>query len=259
MAVLAQPDAFFRHVRTHLFGGHMAQSQVDGINAIIAAWAKYGDGNLQRLSYVLATPNVETGGAYQPVYEYGPRSYFNKYEPGTKLGKRLGNTVKGDGFRFRGTGMVQSTGRGNAIRAGKKLGLDLVGHPELMMDISVSAQILVVGTLEGWFTGKGLAAYIDDADESDDEDLKEFIQARRTVNGQDKALVIGKDALIFEAALKAGGYGKKPAATSAPAKPAPAPTASKPAKSPLAMLATAAIALAIGLYQFAKANGVPLP
>ncbi|MGV8865206.1 MAG: hypothetical protein ACOH2T_29220 [Pseudomonas sp.] len=256
MAILAQPDTFFRHVRAHLFGGHMAQSQVDGINAILAAWAKYGDSNLQRLSYVLATPNVETGGAYQPVYEYGPRSYFNKYEPGTKLGKQLGNTVKGDGYRFRGTGMVQSTGRANAVRAGKKLGLDLVGNPELMMDLGVSAQILVVGTLEGWFTGKGLAAYIDDADESDDEDLKEFIQARRTVNGQDKALVIGKDALIFEAALKAGGYGKTPPAPAAPAKPAPAPTATKPHKSPLAAIVGVLIAIGAAAVAYLKSKGI---
>lgn len=251
--MLSQPEAFFRHVRANLFGGHMSQGQVDGINAIIKAWARYGDGNLQRLSYVLATPNVETGGTYQPIYERGARSYFDKYEPGTRLGKALGNTVKGDGYRFRGVGLVQQTGRANAERSGRKLGLDLVGHPELMLDLEVSAQILVLGSMEGWFTGKGLPDYIDDVDESDAEELKEYQQARRTINGQDKALVIGKDALIFEAALKAGGYGKQPAKPAAPAKPVPAPDTPEARKSPLVAAAGLLIAAILG---FLKSQGL---
>lgn len=204
--MLSKPEAFFAHVRSSVFGGQISQQQVNGINAILDAWDRYGDGNLQRLAYVLATPNVETGGRYQPIYEIGPKAYFAKYEPGTKLGKQLGNTEPGDGYKFRGAGLVQQTGRGNAIRTGAKLGLDLVNHPELMMDLATSARILVVGTMEGWFTGKGLDDFIDDVDEDDAADLAEFIQARRTVNGQDKAAVIGRDALRFEAALKAGGY-----------------------------------------------------
>lgn len=208
--------AFFNAVRSSLFGGKLAQAQVTGINAILDAWARYGDGNLQRQAYVLATPIVETGGRYEAIHEQGPKSYFDKYEPGTKIGKRLGNTHRGDGYRYRGRGLVQITGRANYARVGREFGIDLLGNPDLALGLELAARILVVGTLKGWFTGKSLSDYIDDVDDPDDADLKEFVQARRTVNGTDKADVIAGHALAFEKALKAGGY-----RAAAPAKPAP--------------------------------------
>lgn len=62
--------------------------------------------------------------------EQGGRSYFNRYEPGTRPGRRVGNTQRGDGYRFRGRGPLQLTGRDNYTRAGRDLGLDLVGDPD---------------------------------------------------------------------------------------------------------------------------------
>jgi len=50
-----------------------------------------------------------------------------------------------------------------------------------------------------------------------------------------------------------------PAKPSKPAAPAAAPDTPKTSKSPLAAIVAVAIALGAGLYQFAKANGVPLP
>lgn len=35
--MLSKPEAFFAHVRKHLFDGKMTQQQVDGINAIVEA------------------------------------------------------------------------------------------------------------------------------------------------------------------------------------------------------------------------------
>jgi predicted chitinase len=48
--------------------------------------------------------------------------------------KTLGNTQPGDGPRFKGRGPIQLTGRDNYTRAGRKLGLDLVNHPELVQN-----------------------------------------------------------------------------------------------------------------------------
>lgn len=45
----------------------------------------------------------------------------------------LGNKA-GDGYAFRGTGVLQSTGRGAAKRWGDKLGVNFADHPELMVD-----------------------------------------------------------------------------------------------------------------------------
>lgn len=45
-------------------------------------------------------------------------------------GARMGNDDAGDGYRFRGRGYTQLTGRDNYERVGEALGLDLVNHPE---------------------------------------------------------------------------------------------------------------------------------
>lgn len=203
--MLSNPTAFFAHVRANLFGGKLAPTQVAGINAILTAWDKYGDRDNEKLAYCLATPKLETADTMAPIHEYGPVSYFNKYEPGTPIGIRLGNTQKGDGYRYRGRGLCQITGRANYARVGKLIGVDLVNNPDLALDLAIAARILVQGSMLGWFTGKGLAAYIDGVDEPDGEDFKEYVQARRVINGQDKAETIGRYALAFEAALKVGG------------------------------------------------------
>ena len=45
--------------------------------------------------------------------------------------RELGNTQPGDGFRYRGNGVLQTTGRANHRRMGAACGLDLEGSPEL--------------------------------------------------------------------------------------------------------------------------------
>lgn len=56
-------------------------------------------------------------------------------------GGRLGNTEAGDGFKYRGRGFVQLTGKANYAAAGKALGLDLVKNPDLAADPDVAAKI----------------------------------------------------------------------------------------------------------------------
>lgn len=55
--------------------------------------------------------------------------------------KDLGNTQTGDGKRYKGRGYIQLTGRSNYDKAGKALGLDLVGNPSLAEDPKVAADV----------------------------------------------------------------------------------------------------------------------
>jgi putative chitinase len=46
--------------------------------------------------------------------------------------RELGNTEPGDGFRYRGNGILQTTGRGAHATAGESVDLDFEGRPELL-------------------------------------------------------------------------------------------------------------------------------
>lgn len=46
--------------------------------------------------------------------------------------RELGNTEPGDGFRYRGNGVLQTTGRANHRRMGAACGVDFEGNPELV-------------------------------------------------------------------------------------------------------------------------------
>lgn len=59
--------------------------------------------------------------------------------------RNLGNTQPGDGYRFRGRGLKQLTGRDNYKRAGQALGEDFITHPErLLMPVNAALSA-------GWF------------------------------------------------------------------------------------------------------------
>ncbi len=68
--------------------------------------------------------------------------------------RELGNTMPGDGYRYRGNGAMQTTGRGNHRRMGQKSGLDLEGHPEL----ALTAEHALKPALAEWTEGNLNAA-----------------------------------------------------------------------------------------------------
>ena len=65
------------------------------------------------------------------------------YGSNTAIGKGMGNTEPGDGFKFRGRGFIQLTGKKNYAEASKSIFGDdrLVSNPDLVSDPITAAQV----------------------------------------------------------------------------------------------------------------------
>lgn len=134
--------------------------------------------------------------------------YWNTaYGNRTDLGNRPGTN---DGSDYRGRGFVQLTGRDNYSKmtdilqeqgytytvdgvtyGTKENPIDLLKHPEhVNLAPDLAARILVEGMVRGTFTTKKLDDYID----GDDVD---FFNARKIINGKDKASDIEKIAIKY--------------------------------------------------------------
>lgn len=69
-------------------------------------------------------------------------AFFEKVY-GVGSGVPLGNTQVGDGWKYRGRGFNQITGRGNYTFYGKNIGKDLANHPELLNDPEIAAKAAI--------------------------------------------------------------------------------------------------------------------
>lgn len=198
---------FFAYARRAPFGGRLSQGQIDGMNALFRCWASHkitGSDNNRLLAYILASVFHETGGRMLPVRETlastdaGAIAALEKAWKAGKLGqvKTPYWRKDKDGKSWFGRGDIQLTHRVNYDALGKRIGVDLVGNPSLALDVDISAEIAIVGMLEGLFTKRKLTEFFNL--KNDDP-----IGARAVVNGTDKAKLIAGYYKSFLDALEA--------------------------------------------------------
>jgi len=142
-----------------------------------------------QVAYILATAYWETARTMKPVVE----AYW------------LSETWRKNNLRYypwHGRGFVQLTWEANYKKASRELGIDFIADPDKLLEPENSAKILVKGSMEGWFTGKGIPNYIT-LSKSD------FVGARRVINGVDKKHEIAGIARQYDVELKKMGYGEE--------------------------------------------------
>ena len=102
--------------------------------------------------------------------------------------KRLGNgdTASGDGWRYRGRGILQITGRGTYRECGAVLALPLEAEPELLATPNAAA----LAAAQYW-QSHGLNPLADD--ENDDNDEADFVRITKLINGGTNGLKERRD------------------------------------------------------------------
>lgn len=215
---------FFAALRARgsgVFGTSLSQSQVTGIEELLDVAQAKGV-KLPHLAYILGGVYHETGGMMVPV-----REGFAKTDAGARrvVAKRsYGKPAGPYGHVYYGRGRIQNTWLRNMETLSKRFGYDFVKNPDLLLDPAIDAIVTVVGHQEGLWTGKKLSDYIS-------EGRTDYVNARRIVNGTDKAGMIAGYAKTFEKALREAGYvGQAPKPSPVPVQPSPAPKPAEPVK-----------------------------
>jgi putative chitinase len=135
------------------------------LDPLAAAMAEFEINTPARQAAFLANVGHESGGLHWLVELWGPTIAQQRYE-----GRRdLGNVQIGDGFKFRGRGLLQTTGRANYTALSNHLGVDYVADPERLANPVDAARSA------GYFwQSNGLSKFIDGGD---------FLTVVKRING----------------------------------------------------------------------------
>ncbi|MCP8897035.1 hypothetical protein KYK29_19075 [Shinella daejeonensis] len=194
---------FFDRVRERLFDGRLRQAQVDGLTAILDRWeAEMPTGDRRWLAYMLGTAHHETGRTMQAVRETFAASderaiaiLDKAFRDGRLAFVRAPYWRKDrDGRSWLGRGLVQLTHKANYQRMTQETGIDLVADPARAMELSVAVTVMFTGMTGGAFTGRRLADYFSPGRE-------DWINARRIVNGTERAALVAGYARAYHAAI----------------------------------------------------------
>lgn len=159
--------------------GFMVDSQLEGVYAIFDEYFKQGYTRLDFLAYILATVYHETDKKMQPVKEYGGLKYL-KSKPY---------------YPYYGRDLVHTTWLENYKKVKAFTGIDVVTYPDLIAQLDIAAKVAIHFMVKGYYTGKKLSNYFNDK-------VTDPINARRIINGTDKALLIAAHYDKFLSALR---------------------------------------------------------
>ena len=142
--------------------GHVAGVFAPVLNT---AMNRYQIVGLKRLAAFIAQIGHESGQLKYVKEIWGPTAAQARYEGRADLG----NTVPGDGSKYRGRGLIQITGRANYTACGEALGLDLINNPQLLEQPQYAAMSAA------WFwSTRGLNTLADQG---------QFVKITRRING----------------------------------------------------------------------------
>jgi len=107
----------------------------------------------KELAAFLAQCSHESGGGRHMSEIWGPTPAQRSYQG------RMGNKRPGDGYRYRGRGFIQLTGRDNYRQAGRELGLPLEQNPDIVERPDIAAKTSV------WYWKKNVQPRISNWDD----------------------------------------------------------------------------------------------
>lgn len=185
--------------------GKLNQSQVDAINHIVSAMDADKSITYPQGAYILATIWHETDKTMLPIAEYGKgkgrvygtwyknsKDQLYSFKDGSKTTVYLYDEYP---HLYYGRGETQNTWYANYEKLSKVFGVDFLKNPDLLLTQEWSTKATIHSMKTGLYTGRKLSDYIY-------QSKKDYVGARRIINGTDKAQLIAGYADMFERALR---------------------------------------------------------
>jgi predicted chitinase len=167
--------------------GPMNQGQVDGLNQLLARMKTDREPAInsrstwqRQIAYTFATVKHEVADTYKPITEYG-NANCPRYD---------------GGCTYKGRGYVQLTHRYNYRKMSPVVGVDLVAYPGRALEPAIAYRVMSYGMHHGSFTGRRLGDYITSTQ-------TDYLNARRVINGTDRANLIKGYAQKFQSIMEA--------------------------------------------------------
>lgn len=209
-----------RSVETYLGGGSLSCKQQIIDRAFDLCLTN------QETAYILATVEHETAGTFQPKVEnfnyLDPNHVIEKWPFYFKTKKQVepyvrnpcalasfiyngqnGNTLNSnDGWVYRSRGLIPIIGKNFYKKMGTMVYEDLIEDPDLILEPSVAVECVLIGCLEGVYTGYKLRQFIN-------SEQCDYVNARSVVGSatrSDRSNHIAGLADLYERSLAQGGF-----------------------------------------------------
>ena len=185
--------------------GSLNESQVKAFNNIVSAMDADKSITYPQGAYILATIWHETAKTMLPIAEYSKgkgrvygtwyknsKDQLYAFKDGSKTTVYLHDEYP---YLYYGRGETQNTWFANYEKLSKVFGVDFLKNPDLLLTEEWSTKVTIYSMKTGLYTGKKLSDYIN-------QSKKDYENARRIINGTDKAKLIASYAVILERALR---------------------------------------------------------
>lgn len=187
-------DANNRHISIPAMNNESEKGLHDLLSEMLKQYPLYfKECRVEYLAYMLATVRIES-------YDWTRKLFFVPIEenisyekaeenygcgPTATIGHqaraiRNGNVEVGDGYKYRGRGLVQLTWKNGYKKFVDATGVDLISYPDKAMELPVAVKIMMLGMRDGKFTGTSLSDHLDGS-------MPDYFRARYMINGDNPA------------------------------------------------------------------------
>ena len=187
---------FYTEINKTLYKGKLSDKQIAVMEVFFKMFKELNITDIRFMASIFGNIYHETDTTFMPIEEYG-KGKLKPYGKKIKYSKAIYTTPDkiyyGRGFTQNTWYEIYETLTKEATKQGHNW--NFLNNPELLLEVEQSAWATIVAMTKGLYTGKKLSNYFNTA-------TCDFKNARRIINGLDKAELVEQYSIKFYKALQ---------------------------------------------------------